>query len=192
MADSTAQGVHDARVFMIMLPFIFVLLFYPLVYIFLVRRNSPTKLAMVRKFQVANKLIAALIILLLIPPMVYGTFLQTYLRIAITLVAVVLTFFSEEHFMIRLVGTFMHMIVIVILEYFYWKELTMQLGCRGQGSCSGKTDFQNLSFLGNIGIGNGLLLNVSYISFSWAAGLYARGIIAIALHYYAILNIMVQ
>jgi hypothetical protein len=46
--------------------------------------------------------------------------------------------------------------------------------------------------LGTLGINDGLLLNNAYISFAWAAGLYARGIIAIALHYYAILNIMVQ
>lgn len=60
------------------------------------------------------------------------------------------------------------------------------------GSCNGHTDFENLTFLGTLGINDGLLLNNAYISFAWAAGLYARGIIAIALHYYAILNIMVQ
>ncbi len=51
----------------------------------------------------ANKIIALLVVLLLIPPLIYGSFEQTYLRTAITLVAIVLTFFSEEHFMIRLV-----------------------------------------------------------------------------------------
>jgi len=50
-----------------------------------------------------NKLFAVLIVGLLIPPIIYGAFEQTYLRIAITLVAIVLTFFSEEHFLIRLV-----------------------------------------------------------------------------------------
>jgi hypothetical protein len=52
---------------------------------------------------VANKIIAIMIIFLLLPPIVYGFFEQTYLRVAITLVAVMLTFFSEEHFMIRLI-----------------------------------------------------------------------------------------
>ena len=61
-----------------------------------------------------------------------------------------------------------------------------------RATCAGATDFQNLSPLKNIGIGNGLLLNNAYISFSWAAGLYARAIIVIALHYYAVLNILVQ
>mmetsp|Transcript_15213 Transcript_15213/g.15089 ORF Transcript_15213/g.15089 Transcript_15213/m.15089 type:complete len:227 (+) Transcript_15213:128-808(+) len=167
-------------------------MFYPLVYTFLIRRYSPSTLAMVKKFQVGNKIIAILIVLLLIAPCIYGSFEQTYLRTAITLVAIVLTFFSEEHFMIRLVGAFMHMIVVILLEYFYWKELTMQVGCWGQGSCSGKTDFENLSFLGTLGINNGLLLYDTYMSFDWAAGLYARSIIAIAMHYFAILNLMVQ
>mmetsp|Transcript_25191 Transcript_25191/g.27927 ORF Transcript_25191/g.27927 Transcript_25191/m.27927 type:complete len:252 (+) Transcript_25191:50-805(+) len=192
MAGKSAEDMHTARVFMICLPFLFALMIYPLIYIFLIRRYSPTKLAMVKKFQVGNKVIAALIVLLLIPPLLYGSFEQTYLRTAITLVAIVLTFFSEEHFFIRLVGVFMHIIVVNLLEYFYWKELTMQVGCWGQGSCAGRTDFENLKLLGTLGINNGLLLQGAHMSFSWAAGLYARGIFAIIIHYIAILNIMTQ
>jgi hypothetical protein len=59
-------------------------------------------------------------------------------------------------------------------------------------SCAGRTDFENLKPLGSMGLNDGLLLTNAYISFSWAAGLYARGIVSIALHYFAILNIMVQ
>ena len=51
----------------------------------------------------SNKIIAALIILLIIPPVLYGSFIQTYIRVAITLCAIVLTFFSEEHYLVRLV-----------------------------------------------------------------------------------------
>lgn len=44
-----------------------------------------------------------------------------------------------------------------------------------------------------MGLNDGLLLNESaFISFAWAASLYARSIVVIALHYFAILNIMVQ
>lgn len=43
-----------------------------------------------------------------------------------------------------------------------------------------------------MGLNDGLLLNNAYISLAWASGLYARAIISIALHYFAILNVMVQ
>ena len=178
---------------MICLPFLFVLMLYPIIYIFLLRKFTPeSKIGMVKKFLVSNKLLSLIILLMLIPNVVYGTFEQTYIRTAITLVAIVLTFFSEEHFMIRLIAVLMHIIVVILLEYFYWRELTMQVGCWGQGSCSGRTDFENLKVLGTIGINDGLLLNNAYISFTWAACLYARSIVAIAVHYYTILNIMVQ
>jgi hypothetical protein len=133
MVNQSAEDVHTFRVLFIMLPFIFVLLFYPLVYLLLVRRYSPTKKAMVRKFQIMNKIFAMCILLLLILPVIYGSFEQVFVRVCITLAAIVLTFFSEEHFMIRLVGMLMHAVVLLLLEFFYWRELTMQVGCRGQG-----------------------------------------------------------
>lgn len=90
----------------------------------------------------------------------------------------------------------------------------MQVGCRGQGkrlswslfsrfkilliwpisleSCGNSTDFGNLKFIGNIGIGNGYILNGDEMSTAWAYGLYARGILAIAVHYFTILNIFAQ
>jgi len=46
--------------------------------------------------------------------------------------------------------------------------------------------------LKKIGIGNGYILNHNNMSFGWAAGLYARGIVALALHYFTIINIMAQ
>lgn len=192
MTNKTAEDVHTFRVIFIMLPFIFVLLFYPIVYLLLVRRYSPTKKAMVRKFQIMNKVIAAAVVLLLLPPVIYGSFEQVFVRVCITLIAIVLTFFSEEHFMIRLVGMLFHALVLVLLEYFYWMELTMQVGCRGQGSCGTSTDFENLSFLGDMGIGDGYIVHNAKLSNTWAYALYARGFVAIALHYFTIINIMAQ
>ena len=133
MADKSGEDVHKARIFFIILPFLFVWIIYPVIYLLLVRRFSPTKRSMIVKFQAMNKIIAVCIVALLLPPVIYGSFEQVFIRVAITLIAVVLTFFSAQHFMIRLVGMLFNAIVIVLLEYFYWKELTMQVGCRGQG-----------------------------------------------------------
>ena len=60
------------------------------------------------------------------------------------------------------------------------------------GSCGNKTDFHNLKPLGDMGIGTGYLLNGKYMSWAWAVGLYSRGIIALALHYFTIINMMAQ
>lgn len=94
--------------------------------------------------------------------------------------------------MIRLVGMIFHGIVIVLLEYFYWKELTMQVGCRGQDSCGNSTDFNNMKPLKTIGIGTGYVINGNNMSTVWANALYARTILALALHYFTIINIMAQ
>lgn len=61
MANKTAEQVHTLRVLMIIAPFLFVLAIYPVVYVFFVRRHTPSKrkTKMIRKFQVMNKIIAA-------------------------------------------------------------------------------------------------------------------------------------
>lgn len=49
-----------------------------------------------------NKIMAVTIAALLIPPVVYASFDQAFVRVVVTIFAIAFTFFSEENFFFRL------------------------------------------------------------------------------------------
>ena len=67
--------------------------------------------------------------------------------------------------MIRLIAFALHIVVILGLDYLYLREYLMQLACYVIGQCQGGSTFNEISFLKDIHINNGLVLVNGKISF---------------------------
>lgn len=60
-----------------------------------------------------------------IPLLIRGPFSNEYIRLAFSIICMALGFFANEHFLLRLLSIFFNVFIIIMIEYWYFRELTM-------------------------------------------------------------------
>lgn len=85
-----------------------------------------------------------ILVLTILPVVVFGKFRNEFLRINIIFASVIFTYFANEHYLIRMVASIVHVFVILCLDYQYLREYILQLACysRGKTIYSSYADFQ--------------------------------------------------
>lgn len=142
------------------------------------------------RMTLATKILAVLILVLTcIPILAFGKFDNEFLRLNIICTSVIFTYFSNEHYVIRLI-VIQFFIIHNLLGFNYtcsghsrpWLSLHERIHnaacmlCYGYNNnikimfidmCKGGSTFNELSFLKTIKVNNGLVLVDGRISFEW-------------------------
>ena len=136
-------------------------------------------------------------ILLTIPSVVYGSFANEYIRFSLMIATAAFTFFSAIHFFVRLIVSLvklkslpLNVLMILLIEYFLWRELMYQVGCYGKDKCDGEASFGQLAIHKALLISKGTILEKNRIALHWVWILWVRVMLTMFVHFSAFLNVL--
>ena len=124
------------------LTYLAAMLFFYLCYIKMFRNSRPRERVLRLKLTRWVKTLSIMLLMVsCVPIIAFGKFENEFIRLAFIIGTVVFTYFANEHFLIRLISLIFNAVVLLLLEYPYYRELVMQLACYSKDRCSGGSSF---------------------------------------------------